>query len=111
MPDVPSWWELLLLALAAWRTFRLLAEDDILDTPRRKLLRLGKDWQPGSKPPDDYRFQLSEFITCPYCAGFWVAIAWWAAWLVWPHATTLLAVPLAINTVVIAATKLDTIGE
>ena len=38
--SVPGWYELLLLSLAAWRVFHLLAEDDILDRPRRYVTRL-----------------------------------------------------------------------
>jgi hypothetical protein len=105
--DVPSWWEFLLLGLAAWRIFRLLAEDEILDRPRRWVLNLDPDWQEGEDPNDDYRFEWGTFLTCPYCAGFWISLLWWGAWMLWPHATVLVAVPLAINAVVIAAAKLD----
>lgn len=109
MSNVPNWWELLLLALAAWRTFRLLAEDDILDKPRRWVLNLDPDWNEGEEPNDAYRFKWGEFITCPYCAGFWITLAWWGAWLAWPHGTLIAAAPLAINTLVIGAAKIDSI--
>ena len=75
MPDLPHWWWILLLSLASWRVFRLLAEDTILDKPRRKLLRLG-DWQEEDGTdnlPEDYRFEWGIFLTCPYCAGFWIS--------------------------------------
>lgn len=110
MSNVPDWWQLTLLALAAWRTFRLIAADDIFDRPRRYLLRLG-DWEEGddlAELPDNYRDNLAAFISCPYCLGFWIAVTWWAAWLPWPHATTLVAAPLAISTLVIGVSKLDT---
>jgi len=105
--DVPSWWEFLLLGVAAWRIFRLLAEDEILNRPRRWVLNLDPDWNEGEDPNDDYRFEWGTFLTCPYCAGFWISLAWWGAWLIWPHATLLVAVPLAINAVVVAGAKLD----
>jgi len=105
--NIPSWWEFLLLGLAAWRIFRLLAEDEILNRPRRWVLNLDPDWKEGEDPNDDYRFEWGTFLTCPYCAGFWISLAWWGAWLIWPHATVLVAVPLAINAVVIAGAKLD----
>lgn len=109
MHNIPNWWEVILLSLAAWRTFRLIAEDDILDRPRRWVLRLTPDWEDGDEPNDEYRFTWGEFITCPYCAGFWISLAWWGTWLLFPHAALLVAAPLAINTVLIYLAKLDAI--
>lgn len=109
MPDIPSWWEFLLLALAAWRVFRLISEDDILNRPRRWVLRLDPDWEEGDEPNEEFRFKWSEFITCPYCAGFYISVLWWGAWMIWPHATVMLAVPWAISAVVIGAAKIDSI--
>lgn len=80
---IPSWWVFVLLALAAWRTWLLLAEDTILDRARRRLPEPWTDW-----------------LTCPRCAGFWVALAWWAAWLIWPHGVTVASVPLALSAAV-----------
>lgn len=108
MSNVPSWWEFLLLSLAAWRIYRLLAEDTILDRPRRKLVRLADEWkEEGDEPGPDYREDLGLFITCPYCAGFWIALAWWAAWLLWPHAALVVATPLAISALVAFLAKTD----
>ena len=91
---VPSWWPFLLLALAAFRTWRLLAEDTILEPLRRRLVRA-----------DSTR---EEFTTCPWCAGFWISLAWWLAWQAWPHATLVVAVPFAISAVVaLVAVNLD----
>lgn len=90
--SVPDWWEAVLLALAAWRTFQLLAEDDILETPRRYVTaRLSDYWQ--------------DFLTCPYCAGFWIAVAWWAAWQIEGEWTLIVAVPWALSAGVVAAAK------
>lgn len=75
VPELINWWWFLLLGLASWRFFRLLAEDTILDKPRRRLLRLG-DWQEDDGTqnlPEDYREEWGIFITCPYCAGFWIS--------------------------------------
>ena len=105
--SIPNWYELALLALAAWRIFQLISDDDILDGPRRKLLRLGKEWEKDGDPvPDDYRVEWGTFITCPYCAGFWISLVWWGAWQIWPHATLVVAVPFAINAGVIGASKI-----
>lgn len=102
MSHVPSLWAFLLLALASYRTWHLLAEDTILDRPRRALLRLG-DWRTAGDPvPDTYRTDLGEFIRCPWCLGFWIATAWWAAWLVWDD-TLVVAVPFALSAVLALA--------
>ena len=102
----PDWYGIVLLALAAWRTFHLIAHDDILDKPRRRLLRLSKTWQQeGDATGPDYREKWAAFITCPYCAGFWIALAWWGAWQMWGHGTLVAAVPFAINAGVIGAQR------
>jgi hypothetical protein len=89
---IPSPWEAALLALAAWRVFHLLAEDDILDTPRRYVTaRLSETWQ--------------DFITCVYCAGFWISVSWWLAWLALDEWALLAATPWAINAGAIAVQR------
>ena len=105
-PDFPDWWALLLLALAAFRVYRLIGEDTILDRPRRWALRLGNDWQKqGDRVPPGYREKWGVFITCPWCAGFWISLAWWAAWLAWPGWTLWAATPWAISAVVALVAK------
>jgi hypothetical protein len=105
--NIPNWYELALLALAAWRTFHLIAFDDILDRPRRHVTRLNKTWkQEGDATGEKYREGLANFITCPYCMGFWVSVAVWAAWLVFPTETVWVAVPLALNAGLIGAQRL-----
>jgi hypothetical protein len=89
---VPDWWAFILLAVAAWRTFQLLAADDILERPRRYVTsRVSEKWE--------------LFIKCPYCAGFWIAVGWWIAWLIFPYETLVVAVPWALSAGVIAAAK------
>lgn len=105
--NIPNWFELFLLALAAWRSFQLVSDDDILDRPRRWLLRLGDEWEKDGDPvPEDYRLTWGDFITCPYCAGFWISVAWWGAWQLWPHVTLVVAVPFVINAGLIGASKI-----
>ena len=57
---VPPAWVFLLGALAAWRVWKLLSTDDILDywNLRDRLMPEGS--------------RRREFLDCPYCAGFWV---------------------------------------
>src|SRR5687768_9313928 len=73
--------EIVILGLAAWRIFQLLAFDDILDQPRRYITRLGEQWEKeGDVVPREYREKWALFLTCPYCLGFWLWAAWLIAW-------------------------------
>ena len=84
---MPDWWEALLLALAAWRVWHLIALDDLTDRLRR-YVTAGRE-------------RLLDFIECPYCLGFWVALGWVAAFAIDDTATLWAALPFAVNTVVI----------
>ena len=100
--SIPNWYETLLLGLAAYRVWRLLAEDVILDRPRAWVVGLS-DWTAGQRTPASYREGLAEFITCPACAGFWCSLGWFGVFQLWEHGTVVAAVPFAISTIVIAA--------
>lgn len=52
---------LLISALAVYRLTRLVTEDTILDRPR--------GWAIGRAE------WLGTLVTCPWCAGFWIALA------------------------------------
>lgn len=97
----PDWWQALLLALAAWRTFALLSRDTILDGPRNLLCGLPWNWQEDDTVPKTYRRRLGDFVQCGYCLGFWVSVAWWIGWLLSEKWSVVLAVPWAISAVVI----------
>lgn len=101
--SVPDWYELLLLSVAAWRSWHLLAHDDIFDRPRRHVTRLGSEWtKDGDPTPKDYRLGLASWIECCYCSGAWMAIAWWVAWLIFPTEVMYATVPFALSTGVVA---------
>lgn len=95
---VPSAYQLILLAVAAFRVFHLLAEETILDRPRRWVLRLGR-WEAGS-PPASYRHRLGSWLTCPWCCGFWVTGVGFVAFQLWEHTVTVLAAFVAATVVV-----------
>ena len=79
--------------MAAWRTFQLIAADDILNVPRRYVTaRLSEYWQ--------------DFIECPYCAGWWIALGWWGAWQAWGDSTLIAATPFLLSSLVIGAHKI-----
>lgn len=105
---VPDWWSFLLLSLASFRVYRLIAEDTILDPIRSWVLRLPRDWEEGKPIPPGYREWLASFLTCPWCAGSWIAFFWWLAWQTWPRGTIITATPWAIfATVALVARNLD----
>lgn len=97
---IPGWYALGLLALAVYRSFRLISEDEVLDRPRGYILNLPVDWHEGQRVPNGYHNRLADFLICPWCLGFWLSFCWWGAWIIWPHAILLIAAPFAISTLV-----------
>jgi hypothetical protein len=93
------------LVLASWRVFQLLAFDDILDRPRRYVTRVPRSWREGDSTPAGFRATLGEFIECPYCLGFWIALAFFGAWEIWPHGTLVAATPLMLSAGLIGVHK------
>jgi hypothetical protein len=71
---------------------------------------------PGKQPSSEVsdvrpaydRPTLAHLIHCPFCLGWWVSLAWYAAWLLAPRPTLYAAVPFAISMAVgILARNLD----
>lgn len=92
---LPNWYELVLLGLAAFRVWKLLGDDSILNKPRAWFVYGFRKWRGNGAA------QCAEdFLSCPWCLGFWVALAWWGAFELWPHGTPIAAAPLAISAVV-----------
>jgi hypothetical protein len=88
-PDViPAWLPAVILALAVFRIYRLIADDDILDGPRDRLL---------DRLAEERLEKLDKLITCPWCLGFWLSVLAWLAWLVTPDWTVGLAFPWALS--------------
>ena len=88
---IPPPYYFVLLVLAAYRAWRLIAEDDVLERPRHWLVRLPSDWDEGDPLPKSYRDKLALFITCPWCAGAWVSLLTYIVYLAtlgdWPSST------------------------
>lgn len=90
---IPSPWVFALLALASFRVWKLIADDSLLDRPRAQVLkRLDGKWE--------------LFLTCPWCAGFWISLGAYAGWIalgpgrwatgeLWLGAATVLAISAA----------------
>lgn len=113
-PRVPDAWAFVLLALAAYRLYRLGAKDTITeplraaatypddqavalgDDPADRLEVVGRD----AKQPKAWRVYLATLIRCPWCAGFYVSVVVWVAWLLEPRWALWAATPWAISAVV-----------
>lgn len=90
--EIPDWWEMTLLVAAALRVWILLARDSILDPLRLRLL-----WPIDEEGQPYEREKLAELIDCPWCLGFWIVIAAWALWLLFPTETIWLSVPFTMS--------------
>lgn len=85
---MPTPFEAVLLGLAAWRTWHLVAKDDITERPRTwALARLSEKWD--------------DFIECPFCAGFWISLGWVGAFVLWDEGAVWAALPFALNSAVV----------
>lgn len=121
---VPDWWQFAVLALAAYRIYRLGARDTITEPLRAKVSypddqAITLDDSPFTTPeievvgaapefPKGWRIYLATLIRCPWCAGFYVSATVWIAWVIWPLWTLFLAVPWALSCVLgIAKKNLD----
>lgn len=108
--NIPTWWQFLLLSLAAFRVWRLLAEDEVLAGPRNLLVGLPWGWEEIDEEtrqhnpiPDNYRLGLAKFIACPWCFGGWISGGAALVWVYleeWPGVVSFLIVWLSISAVV-----------
>lgn len=85
---IPEPWEFTLLFLAAFRIWKLVADDVIFESLRNRLL---DRWE--AKPRSTSA--IVNFLECPACLGFWCFVAWWGGWLIWPTGALVLATPFA----------------
>jgi hypothetical protein len=94
----PSPLILLVLALAAFRTWRLLALDTLPPLVRLRSWLVQADWfqdkQVFGRP------LLEEWLSCAWCFGLWASAGWYICWLEWPRATIYAAAPLALSAAV-----------
>lgn len=96
---IPPPWQFALLALAAYRAWRLVGIDDITAPLRDRVT--GRRWVSGDDAQwDRYHPWLDKLAGCPWCLGAWIAVTVTAAWWIWPHATLIGCVPFAVSAVV-----------
>lgn len=99
---IPSPLVLLVLALAAFRLFRLAAHDEFPPVAWARDRILGAHIHTGRAATFD-RPLLADWLLCPWCSGAWYSAGWYGAWLLWPHGCLYAAVPFAISAAVGAA--------
>ena len=77
-----TWLAFVIITLAAARVTRLVTTDSITEPLRERLTR----W------PLAY-----ELVTCPWCIGFWISLAWVAVWWTADGRAVWLAAPFAVS--------------
>lgn len=117
-PRHPEWYGLILLSLAAFRCYRIVAADTITarwrewltgyDDAGRKVTAMTPPWRRRSHGRARERtphLGLRTFLGCRWCAGWWIGCAWWGAWLLWPDATLTATIPFAISAIAALVSK------
>ena len=108
-------WPFLIVALGVYSITRLISIDSIIDRQRTWLFdRFPPDGYQTKNRPNPKRctfissgdhyyvtkgHKLGELISCPWCMGFWVSLAVFAAFIAWPVGTTFALVPLALRVI------------
>lgn len=94
-------------ALAAYRLTRLVTTDDLTDEPRSAVIRWAYRRAGDHRFTDPVEFvhgdaaapKLATLVTCPWCAGMWVALGVAVARRVAPRSWRVLAEALAMSAV------------
>lgn len=111
-------WPLLIVALGIYSITRLISIDSIIDRQRDwfylRFPREGQTIKIGSPFPGRGRCQfivtgdqyyvtvghkLGELVSCPWCMGFWVSLAVFGAFILWPVGTTFFLVPMGLRVI------------
>lgn len=115
----PDWYPLILLSLATFRCYRLVAADSITARWRAWLtgyydsgVQVGSMAPPWRRPSHGEHFRarpsrvgLRTFIACRWCTGWWIGCAWFAAWLWQPSATLTASIPFTVSAVAALVSK------
>lgn len=108
---IPHPWQAIVLGLAAFRVVRIMGWDTLGVVVRARAWAVGEQAVTrGStnarmgltservEVEFTYRRQwLHELLSCGYCSGMWISLAWYGAWLVWPSWSLLVAFPFALS--------------
>lgn len=131
MHSLPDPYALVILTGLVYRLWRLIAVDtitararalvisdhryswwnDVISTARAEGRDAWHDPAEGEPVPpfSALRYDVAEWMRCPWCLGFWLAVAAWAAWQAAPGVTLWIAAPFAISAIVgLVVRNLDT---
>ena len=88
---IPGPWIGIVLALAVFRLYRLLAYDDFPPVERARAWVLGEKISKGPYVDGNHyvydRPLLAKFWQCPFCLGFWLSAVVYVLWIYWPTGT------------------------
>lgn len=86
----------IVLGLAAHRLWRLVAVDEITEPLRARLFRTT---QVGAAVHVGRHQRVRLWLLCPWCSGFWIALAGYVAWHEWPTGSAWAIYPLAASSI------------
>lgn len=102
----PTTIQAIVLVLAGHRLARIIGWDVVTQRIRQRLLGWDDNGQKNRWPAN--RKRLGEFVHCPWCMGFWIAVAGWLAIQAEPRVSWWVAWPLAISSAIgLVSTHLD----
>lgn len=110
---IPAPWVALVLLLGAFRLTRLAGWDDLPPIARLRARLTGQAvrYTPTESRGAIFSYRrplLAHFLECPYCVGFWISAAVYAAWWITPWWTVTVLAPFALSAAVgIVARQLD----
>lgn len=90
--------DLIIIVLAAYRLWMLIAKDSITAGWRHRILGYD-DYGRRNRWPKA-RTKLGEFVHCPWCLGAWLSLLVYVAWRLYPDAAMWVLTPLAISAAV-----------
>ncbi len=108
---IPTWWVALVLGLGAYRVCRLLGWDDFPPIARARgwvtgehvvtngstNTRMGLTSEPVVASYRYRRPYLAALLHCAFCLGFWVSLATYVAWRLWPVGSVTVMAPFALS--------------
>lgn len=107
-------WPFFILILGVYSLTRLITKDSIIDKWRDNFyVKFPHEGFQSKRKPQRGKNQiisggvyyvtegtkLGELVHCPWCMGFWVSIALFAAFVAWPIGTTFFLVPFGIRVI------------
>jgi len=98
---MPTPYEFLILSLAGYRWWRLIASDDATYRLRAWLVR----WDENVGVPR--RPTMAAWLYCPWCSGFWWTLGWFGAWWLWDGVLVIAAVFAASAVVGLIRSAID----